>query len=112
LYIASIGAGGQAAGDIQRCASENIVALADPDSVSAANMFNRFPNAPRYTDFRKMLDKEAKGQRPDPRGPFCPAPGVWGLRQGKEVNPHANTRHLHFVLLAYKRRPRPEAPGY
>ncbi|MGA3099448.1 MAG: Gfo/Idh/MocA family oxidoreductase, partial [Bryobacteraceae bacterium] len=61
LNIASIGAGGRAADDINGCApTENIVALADPDSASAAAMFKRFDKAPRYTDFRKMLDKEGK----------------------------------------------------
>ena len=61
LNIASIGAGGRAAEDIIPCArTENIVALADPDSTRAAGMFKRFEKAQRYTDFRKMLDKEGK----------------------------------------------------
>ena len=61
LNIASIGAGGRAADDINGCApTENIVAFADPDSSRAAAMFKRFDKAPRYTDFRKMLDKEDK----------------------------------------------------
>ncbi|MGD0500817.1 MAG: Gfo/Idh/MocA family oxidoreductase [Bryobacteraceae bacterium] len=61
LNIAAIGAGGRAADDINGCSSENMVAFTDPDSVSAAGMFSRYPKAPRYTDFRKMLDKEANG---------------------------------------------------
>ena len=61
LNIASIGAGGRAADDINGCApTENIVAFADPDSSRAAAMFKRFDKAPKYTDFRKMLDKEDK----------------------------------------------------
>jgi predicted dehydrogenase len=60
LNIASIGAGGRAAGDIRGCQSENIVALTDPDAVSAAANFKRYEKAPKYTDFRKMLDKEGK----------------------------------------------------
>jgi hypothetical protein len=36
------------------------VALADPDSVRAERTFQRYEQAPKYTDFRKMLDKEAK----------------------------------------------------
>ncbi|MGD0499292.1 MAG: Gfo/Idh/MocA family oxidoreductase [Bryobacteraceae bacterium] len=59
LNIASIGAGGRAADDILGCESENIVALADPDSDRAAAMFHKYPKAPKYADFRKMLDKEA-----------------------------------------------------
>jgi hypothetical protein len=59
LNIASIGAGGKAASDIHGCApTENIVALCDVDDKNAANIFNAFPNVPKYKDFRKMLDKE------------------------------------------------------
>jgi predicted dehydrogenase len=60
LNIASIGAGGRAADDIRGCQSENIVALADPDAVTAAATFKRYEKATKYTDFRKMLDKENK----------------------------------------------------
>jgi predicted dehydrogenase len=60
LNIASIGAGGRAADDIRGCQSENIVALADPDSVTAAATFKRYEKATKYADFRKMLDKESK----------------------------------------------------
>ena len=60
LNIASIGAGGQAGGDIRNCSSENIVALCDVDSKNAAEMFQAFPKATRYKDFRVMLEKEDK----------------------------------------------------
>ncbi|MDQ6758490.1 MAG: Gfo/Idh/MocA family oxidoreductase [Acidobacteriota bacterium] len=60
LNIASIGAGGKAASDITGCETENIVALCDPDSKRAAAMFQKHEKAPKYTDFRKMLDKEEK----------------------------------------------------
>ncbi len=59
LNIASIGAGGKAADDIRNCAeTENIVALCDVDDTRAANIFNAHPNAPRYRDYRVMLEKE------------------------------------------------------
>ena len=58
LNIASIGAGGKGRSDITGCATENIVALADPDAVQARQMFTTYDKAPKYTDFRKMLDKE------------------------------------------------------
>src|SRR3954453_1534777 len=62
LNIASIGAGGKAASDIGGCApTENIVALCDVDDKQAAATFKRFEKAPKYKDFRKMLDKEGKG---------------------------------------------------
>ncbi|MGI8741272.1 MAG: Gfo/Idh/MocA family protein [Bryobacteraceae bacterium] len=60
LNIASIGAGGKAASDIVGCESENIVALCDPDSKRAEKMFQKYDKLPKYTDFRKMLDKEDK----------------------------------------------------
>src|SRR5215472_6592303 len=60
LNIASIGAGGKAESDIVGCESENIVALCDVDSKKAARMFKKYESLPKYTDFRKMLDKEGK----------------------------------------------------
>jgi len=59
LNIASIGAGGKAASDIRGCApTENIVALCDVDDKQAAAIYKQFDAAPKYKDFRKMLDKE------------------------------------------------------
>jgi len=60
LNIASIGAGGKAASDITGCETENIVALCDPDAKRAERMFKKYEKLPKYTDFRKMLDKEEK----------------------------------------------------
>jgi predicted dehydrogenase len=58
LNIAAIGAGGQGAGDISECESENIVALCDVDWKSAAESFRKYPKARQYKDFRVMFDKE------------------------------------------------------
>jgi predicted dehydrogenase len=58
LNIAAIGAGGRAEVNIRGVDSENIVAFADPDSNRAANVFGWYEKVPRYTDFRRMLDKE------------------------------------------------------
>ena len=53
LNIASIGAGGKAASDIRACAqTENIVALCDVDDKRAEGIYNQFPNAPKFRDFR------------------------------------------------------------
>lgn len=60
LSIAAIGAGGQAGSDLGNFTSENIVALADVDSKQAAASFNRFPNAKKFQDFRRMLDEVGK----------------------------------------------------
>ncbi len=58
LNIAAIGAGGKGRSDIRNCKSENIVALCDVDWNRAADSFDRYPNAKRYFDYRKMLEKE------------------------------------------------------
>jgi predicted dehydrogenase len=59
LNVAGIGAGGQAADDLDRVArNSNIVALCDVDDERAAESFNRWPKATRYKDFRVMLEKE------------------------------------------------------
>src|SRR5437764_4064924 len=60
LNIAAIGAGGKGTSDIAGCSSENIVAMADPDDKRAAKTFSAYPNVPKYKDFRRMFDKEAK----------------------------------------------------
>ncbi len=60
LNIASIGAGGKAASDISGCASENIVALCDVDKKRATAKFKEYEKAPKYKDYRKMLDEQAK----------------------------------------------------
>jgi len=53
--------GGRGAADVNGVESENIVALCDVDEQRAAGTFQRFPQAKRYKDFRKMLD-EIHGQ--------------------------------------------------
>ena len=60
LNIACIGAGGRASSDIAAVSGENLVAFADPDSKRAAAVFAKYPGAPKYADFRQMLDKEEK----------------------------------------------------
>lgn len=58
LNIAGIGVGGQGSWDMQEMESENIFALCDVDWDKAAEVFERYPNAKKYHDFREMLDKE------------------------------------------------------
>jgi predicted dehydrogenase len=60
LNIASIGAGGQAASDIKAVASQNIVALCDVDQNRAAGMFEQFPKARQFKDYRIMLQEMEK----------------------------------------------------
>lgn len=57
INLAAIGVGGMGGGDLNNMAAENIVALCDVDDRRAAESFNKFPNAKRYRDFRKMFDE-------------------------------------------------------
>src|SRR3954470_10322630 len=60
LNIAAIGAGGKASSDIDGCKMENIVALCDVDDKRAEAKFKQYPDAPKFKDFRKMLDAKGK----------------------------------------------------
>lgn len=59
LNVAGIGVGGKGAGDVRDIAEAgaNIVALCDVDENRARGTFREFPDAKRYTDFRKMLEE-------------------------------------------------------
>src|SRR4030043_1945849 len=57
LNIAGIGVGGRGAEDVDGAAGENIIALCDVDEKYAAQTFERYPEAKRYKDFRRMLDE-------------------------------------------------------
>jgi predicted dehydrogenase len=60
LSLAAIGIGGMGASNINACSTENFVALCDVDDGYAGKVFDKFPNAKKYKDFRVMLDKEDK----------------------------------------------------
>jgi hypothetical protein len=60
LNIAAVGIGGRGAQNLSNLLSENIVALCDVDLRQGAPTFKRFDKASQYSDFRRMLDKEAK----------------------------------------------------
>ena len=59
IRVAGIGIGSQGGSDVDAVAAEgaNIVALCDVDSKYAAKKFEQYPNAKRFTDYRKMLDE-------------------------------------------------------
>ncbi len=58
LDIACIGVGGQGSYDIRTAANygHNVVALCDPDWNIAGRMFERYPEAKKFKDYREMLD--------------------------------------------------------
>jgi hypothetical protein len=89
LNIASIGAGGNAANDIDFCSrTENIVALADVDDKHAAAKYKEFEKVPKYKDFRRMLDREG----PSIDAVIVAIPdfmhgtaAMWAMERGKHV---------------------------
>lgn len=89
LNIAAIGAGGKGFSDTSSCAeTENIIALCDPDDKRAERTFKRFPDVPRYKDFRQMLDKHEK--QIDAVTVSCPdhmhgTASMWAMARGKHV---------------------------
>ncbi|MHC4204983.1 MAG: gfo/Idh/MocA family oxidoreductase, partial [Planctomycetota bacterium] len=60
LNIANIGVGGKGFDDVRNVMSENIVAICDVDTKHAAEAFKMFSEAKKYSDYRRMLDKEEK----------------------------------------------------
>jgi len=58
LNIAGIGVGGMGKNNLRACESENIVALCDVDDAYAGPVFERYPKAAKYRDFRRMLEKQ------------------------------------------------------
>ena len=88
LNIAAVGAGGKGRSDIAGCSTENIVALCDPDEKRAAPTFAKYPNVPKYKDFRRMFDKEDKNI--DAVLVSCPdhmhgIVSMWAMERGKHV---------------------------
>ena len=61
LNVALVGVGKGSVGgvlNLPRVARENVVALCDIDEQNAGPNFEKFPRARRWTDFRRMLDKQ------------------------------------------------------
>ena len=58
LNIAGIGIGGMGKNNLENVSSENIVALCDVDEEYAGKIFEKYPQAKKYTDYRKMLEKQ------------------------------------------------------
>ncbi len=59
LNIAAVGVGGMGFANLKNLESENIVALCDVDWSYANHVFEHFPNAKRFWDWRKMFDEMA-----------------------------------------------------
>src|SRR5215207_11506055 len=55
LNIAIIGAGGRGGANTKDVSSENIVALCDVNGQNLAAAAQKYPNARKYVDFRKLF---------------------------------------------------------
>lgn len=58
LNIAAVGVAGMGAANLAHVESENIVALCDVDQKYAAHVFEKYPQAKVWTDYRKMLEEQ------------------------------------------------------
>ncbi len=58
LNIAAIGIGGKGKVNLEKMVGQNIVALCDVDDDYAAPVFETYPGAEKYTDFRMMLEEQ------------------------------------------------------
>lgn len=59
LNIVGVGVGGMGSANINNLKSQNIVALCDVDWDYSAHIFNAYPQAKQYYDYRKMFDEMA-----------------------------------------------------
>jgi predicted dehydrogenase len=57
LNIACVGVGGRGRGNLDGVHSENIVALCDVDHVRAEGAFKRYPDVPKFDDYRRLFDR-------------------------------------------------------
>jgi predicted dehydrogenase len=58
LNIAGVGLGGMGKSNLEKLGDENIVALCDVDKKYAGKVFEKYPQAKIYRDFRRMLEKQ------------------------------------------------------
>ncbi len=57
LNIVGVGVGGRGAGVLRPMESENIIGLCDTDWRYSKNVFDRYPNAKKFWDYRVMYDE-------------------------------------------------------
>jgi len=58
LNIAGVGVGGMGKNNLKNLGDENIVAICDVDEKYAGKVFDEYPQAKKYTDFRRMLERQ------------------------------------------------------
>ena len=60
MNILGIGIGGRGAADLSEMEGENLIGLCDVDWKYAGHIFEKYSNAKRYKDYRKMFDEMLK----------------------------------------------------
>ena len=60
LNIIGVGIGGRGASDLKQMESQNIIGLCDTDWSYAKRIFERYPDAKRYNDYRVCFDEMLK----------------------------------------------------
>ena len=60
LNIVGVGIGGMGFANLKRMESENIIGLCDVDWKYAGRVFDHYPNAKKYKDWRRMYDEMGK----------------------------------------------------
>ena len=60
MNILGIGVGGRGASDLSEMEGENLIGLCDVDWKYADHIFQKYPQAKRYKDYRKMFDEMLK----------------------------------------------------
>lgn len=99
LGIACIGLGNRGAANVGGVSGENVAALCDVDDQTAGNMYQRFPKARKYYDYRMMLEEMDRQidavvvSTPDHTHAH---PSVMALRMGKHLyleKPLAHSLH-------------------
>ncbi len=86
LNIGMIGVAAQGAYNLSNVATENIVALCDIDSQRLGVAAEKFPQAKKYADYRRLLDQADLDAVVVATPDFSHAiPVVWALRRGLDV---------------------------
>ncbi|MCC7491751.1 MAG: Gfo/Idh/MocA family oxidoreductase [Fimbriimonadaceae bacterium] len=57
LRVACIGCGGKGESNVHEMSGEQIVGLCDVDDKRAGNVFGRYPDVPKFKDYRVMLEQ-------------------------------------------------------
>ena len=87
LNIAGVGVGGMGKNNLKEMETENIVALCDVDWNHSAEVFERYPDAFKYKDYRAMFEKQKDIDAVVIATPdhHHAAPSILAMRAGKHV---------------------------